>query len=31
MPCPLPLGEGVGEGLQRYVEDYAIEGRLKMA
>jgi len=31
MPCPLPLGEGLGEGLQRYVEDFAIEGRPKTA
>jgi len=29
MSCPLPWGEGLGEGLQGYVEDVTIEGRGK--
>jgi hypothetical protein len=30
MPIPLPLGEGLGEGWQGYVEDFAIETGAKM-
>jgi len=24
MPCPLPLGEGLGEGLQRYAAQFSL-------